>query len=356
MDRYTFNTADILSELNELSRKISDASAALLKDNETQVAPLPKSEVLTNNIFKLYRYEATSEKKAVTPILITYALVNRPYIMDLQEDRSFIKLLLERGFDVYVIDWGYPKQKDKFLSLDDYINGFIHNCVKYIQRESCLQKLTLLGVCQGGVFNLCYSAMHPENIANIVCINTPTDFHTKHDRLSLYSKHIDFSQLTKAHGIIPGKLLSLNFINTNPIEFISRKYSEFAIDIDKSDKKELFLKIEKWSFDCPDIPGTIFSQFCTEFYQQNKLKSGSIQIGSKTVDLKSITNPVLNIYSSEDKIVPPESSKALNGITATNDYHEIACPGGHISPFISKKNLTSLQKRLCDWLMLRDNF
>ncbi len=356
MDRYRFDPSAIITELNELNRKITDASVTLIQDNKAEVAPLAREEVLSNNIFKLYHYKPTSERRALTPVLITYALINRPYILDLQEDRSFIRSLLDRGFDVYLIDWGYPQQKDKYLSLDDYINGFIHNCSKYIQRESCLQKINLLGVCQGGVLNLCYTAIHPENISNLICINTPVDFHTTEDRIFSHAKHIDFDKLVQAHGVIPGKVLSQNFINTNPAHFISRKYSDFALNIDDDEKKELFLRIEKWNFDCPDQPGTAFSKFCQDFYQNNKMISGQIEIGSNKVDLKSIQSPILNIYSTEDKIVPPESSKALSNLTNSFSYHEIPCAGGHITPFISKKSLANIPDRICDWLMLRDKF
>lgn len=356
MDRYSFDTDSVISELNELNRKICDASVVISKHKDIDVSPSSRDEVLSNNIFKLYRYQPTTHKKASTPILINYALVNRPYILDLQDDRSFIKNLLDNGFDIYLIDWGYPQKKDKYLSLDDYINGFTHASVKYIQRESGLEKINLMGICQGGALNLCYTSIHPGNISNLICINTPVDFRTSGDRLSHYAKHIKFEQLALSHGLIPGTMLNLNLICTNPIDFVTRKYANFSQNIDDKKRNELFLRIEKWSFDCPDQPSTVFNQFCTDFYQQNKLLSASIKIGEHNIDLKKITTPILNIFSEKDKIVPPESSMALKGATMTQDYHEIVCQGGHISPFVSKKSLTNIPNKIAEWLMLRDNF
>ncbi len=356
MDRYSFNAEDVISELNEFNRKICDASTLISKKNDIDVAPSPRDEVLCSNIFKLYHYQPTTHKKAITPILINYALVNRPYILDLQPDRSFIKHLLDEGFDVYLIDWGYPQQKDKFLSLDDYINGFMHTCIKHIQRETCLEKINLMGVCQGGVLNLCYASIYPNGISNLICVNTPVDFNTKHDRLSHFAKHIKFDQLANSHGLIPGTMLNLNLISTNPLDFVTKKYANFSKNIDDKDKSDIFLRIEKWSFDCPDQPGTAFSQFCTDFYQQNKLLSASIMIGEHCINLKEVSTPILNIFSDKDKIVPQESSKALKGATSTTDYHEIISQGGHISSFISKKNLTTLPKKISEWLMQRDIF
>ena len=55
---------------------------------------------------KLFRYRPIARPAASAPLLIVYALVNRPYMMDLQEDRSLIRGLLNEGLDVYLIDWG----------------------------------------------------------------------------------------------------------------------------------------------------------------------------------------------------------------------------------------------------------
>jgi hypothetical protein len=65
-------------------------------------------------------------------VLICYALVNRPYMVDLQEDRSLVRGLLERGLDVFLIDWGYPDGADRFLELDDYVNGYLDRCVQFV--------------------------------------------------------------------------------------------------------------------------------------------------------------------------------------------------------------------------------
>ncbi len=111
-----------------------------------------------------------------TPLLIVYALVNRPSMMDLQEDRSLIRGLLAQGLDVYLIDWGYPDGADRFTTLADYIERFIPRCVEEILRLHRIEKLNLLGVCQGGVMSLCHAALHPERVRNLITMVTPVDF------------------------------------------------------------------------------------------------------------------------------------------------------------------------------------
>src|SRR5260370_25896348 len=103
----------------------------------------------------LYRYRPIARPVAGNvPLLIVYALVNRPYMMDLQEDRSLIRGLLAQGLDVYLIDWGYPDGPDLFTTLADYIDAYLVDCVDYILNTHRLNALNMLGVCQGGVLSL----------------------------------------------------------------------------------------------------------------------------------------------------------------------------------------------------------
>ncbi len=105
-----------------------------------------------------------------------YALVNRPYMVDIQEDRSMVRNLLSHGLELYLVDWGYPDRGDMYLTLDDYINGYIDNCVRAVCERHGLDKINLLGICQGGTFSLCYTALHPSRVQNLITMVTPVDF------------------------------------------------------------------------------------------------------------------------------------------------------------------------------------
>ena len=74
---------------------------------------LEKDPVLTIGKMTLYRYRPLVDESELldTPMLITYALVNKQYMMDLQPDRSVIKSFLEKGIDTYIIDWDILQRK-----------------------------------------------------------------------------------------------------------------------------------------------------------------------------------------------------------------------------------------------------
>ncbi len=151
--------------------------------------------VFEKDKLKLYHYisketpseETASEKntKVKTPVLIVYALVNRPTILDLQQGHSAIAKMLESGLDVYLIDWGYPDESDKHLDLNYYINDQIDACVDTVCDKASTKQVNLLGVCQGGVLSLCYSSLYPERIKNLVTLVTPVDFQKRDSLLYL---------------------------------------------------------------------------------------------------------------------------------------------------------------------------
>src|SRR5271169_5829866 len=85
------------------------------------IAQTPKELVWTLNKAKLYRYipVVPQEQRHRVPLMLVFALMNRPYILDLRPGHSFVEYLVARGFDVYLLDWGSPGPEDSHLKFDD---------------------------------------------------------------------------------------------------------------------------------------------------------------------------------------------------------------------------------------------
>ena len=168
-----------IAEAAALGQKIANGAKLFeeIRDEDVAIATTPKDEVWRQDKVTLYRYRPVTEPKVSTPVLIAYGLVGRYTMADLQEDRSLVRNLLNLGVDLYVVDWGNPSRADRWLTLDDYINGYLGECVEVIRERHGTDKVNLLGICEGGVFTLCYAALHPETVKNLVITITPVDFH-----------------------------------------------------------------------------------------------------------------------------------------------------------------------------------
>lgn len=303
---------------------------------------------------KLYHYKPLLEDSEIckTPLLITYALVNRHYMLDLQENRSVIKAFLESGLDVYLIDWGYPAPEDKYMTVDDHVNWYMDECVEYIRKVSKCKKINLLGICQGGNFSVCYTALHQEKVNALVAMVSPIDFATNDSLLFRWGKSLDIDSVVDAFGNVPVDMLNLVFTIVKPYYSVAGKYIDLAQNPKVADKDFLtnFLRMEKWVFDGPAQEGETLRQFLNDLYRDNKLVKGEYVIGGKTVDLKKITCPVLNVCGSLDHLVPNNSSSALNDCISSKDKEFISYPVGHIGMYTGSKSAKEIMPNIASWL------
>src|SRR5919199_2682056 len=331
-----------------------------VRDEDVRIATTPKDEVWREDKVTLHRYRPLAERKVRTPVLIVYGLIGRWTMADLQEDRSLVRSLLGLGVDAWVVDWGNPSRADRWLTLDDYIEGYLGDCVDEIRRQTGSGKVNLLGICEGGVFTTAYAALEPERVNALVNTITPIDFHadTGEERLgygfiNLWTRNLppeQIDRLVDAHGSLPGQFMGAVFSMMTPMRTLM-KYNLDMLEVMDDEKKLLnFLRMEKWIADRPHHPGEAAKQWLKCLYQNNELIENRFTLGGRKVDLGRITMPVLNVFAKDDHIIPPATSQALKEHIGSKDYTELALPGGHVGVFVGGKSQGLLGSGIAKWL------
>ena len=342
-----------LGEITTFQRKLAAGMGHLRGMREPEYANTPRELVYSEDKLKVWHFTGHTKPTVKTPLLIVYALVNTVWMTDLQADRSMVRNLLEQGQDVYLIDWGYPDGADRWLTLDDYINGYIDRCVDVVRARHHLDAINVLGICQGGAFSLCYAALHPAKVRNLVTMVTPVDFHTPDNMLSSWCREMDVDLFVDTMGNIPAGLMNYVYLTLKPVRLNQQKYIGMVDILDKPVELENFLRMERWIFDSPDQAGEAFREFIRDFYQDNKLVKGTLTIGGQPVDLGMITQPVLNIFAEQDHLVPPDASRALGKHVGTTDYTQLAFKGGHIGIYVSSRAQREVPPAIHQWLRAR---
>ena len=344
---------ELAQETLRAQQKLAAGLETLPQVGDVDYGATPRQEVWRDGRVVLYRFIGDKAPTARVPLLIVYALVNRPYMVDLQDDRSLVKGLLAQGEDVYVLDWGYPDRSDRYLTLGDYINRFIDGAVEHLCRQHRLPSINVLGICQGGAFSLCYSALHPERVRNLITMVTPVDFHTPDNMLSHWTREMDVDLFVDAIGNVPADMMNACYLMLKPFRLNLQKYVGLVDVLD--DRKGLadFLRMEKWIFDSPDLAGEAFRQFIKQFYQGNGFVNGGIEIDGEEVHLGDVGMPVLNIYAEQDHLVPPNASRALRDLVGTEDYTELGFKGGHIGIYVSSRAQREVPGAIHQWLAQR---
>ena len=348
----------IMNKLAENAERVHEraakASDVLLSPMDTAIAQTEYDVVFEEDRVKLKHYRPRREPVIKTPLLVVYALINRETMLDLQPGRSVVENFLDAGVDVYMIDWGYPRRKDQFLTIDDHVNGYMDNVVDYIRKSHGIDQVNIMGICMGGTFSVIYSALHPEKVKNLVTTVTPTNFDTDTGLLHIWMKTVDADVMVDTFGNMPGDMLNFGFLLLNPARLMIDKYVGFMENMDNKSFVENFIRMEKWIFDSPDVPGETFRQFIRDFYQGNRLIRNELIIGGQRVDLKNITMPLLNFYGQYDHLVPPEACEQLTGQVGTKDKEDICLKTGHIGIYVSSKTQKEFTPKIVSWLKDRD--
>ncbi|MCH6571684.1 MAG: alpha/beta fold hydrolase, partial [Thaumarchaeota archaeon] len=158
----------IVEEIIKFSNNIQKAPKLVPAQDEIQLETTPYDVVYEEDKVRLLHYKPMTEKQIHTPYIIAYAVINRYHILDIHPKKSWVKNLLEQGIDVYMIDWGTPSNIDKYLDFDDYVNGYLDNCIEFVKDEKNVDQVSLQGYCTGGTLSAVYASFHPENIKNFV--------------------------------------------------------------------------------------------------------------------------------------------------------------------------------------------
>lgn len=299
--------------------------------------------------FKLLRY--TKEKDSKRILLIVPHIINRPYILDLNDDVSVIRKFCEYDFSVYMFDWGYPTIGQRKVSFSDYVH-YLDKAVDLIYKERRIKQVIVMGYCTGGIITLMYASLHPEKVEKLILLATPVDFSRWYDPRILWGKIFDVRSIVSLYGNVPGELIL--FFGRNLFMYYLPFFSmraEFNKEFSTYESWRDALRIHRWLIDTPMIPGSTYIQFIEDCYKQNLLINNLMKIDSQIVDLRKIHCPVLNILAKYDHIVPLLSGKALKDVYSGESYEEIVFPSSHTGLSVSREAHLNLWPKVCEWIV-----
>lgn len=347
------------AEMEKAFDKYRNGMQIIIEGARAETGKTPKEVIWTKNKAKLYRYEPMAEKRYKTPILMVYALINRPYVLDLMPGSSLVEFLIGQGFDVYMLDWGIPGDEDKNLTFDDYVLDYIPRAIKKVLRTAHSDDFTLLGYCMGGTMSTMYAALFPEKpIRNLIVVTSPTDFTP--DNMGLYGimtsgKYFDPDLMVEAFGNIPGDVIDTGNRMVKPVTNYVGSYVTMWDRILQEKPMDTWLAMNKWVNDGIPFPGETFRQWIHDFYQQNKLVKGEIVLRGRRVDLSRITCPVLNIAGKKDHICTVPQAEALMSYISSTDKEFFTLNAGHVGLLTGGEARKALWPRMRSWLSERSN-
>ena len=336
--------------------KYSQGIRVVVEGAQADTGRTPKEVVWTRNKARLYRYEPSAEKKHPVPILIVYALINRPYVLDLLPGNSFVEYLTSEGFDVYLLDWGVPGDEDKDMDFENYVLDYLPRAAKKVMRTSGVDEFTLLGYCMGGTMSAMYASLFPEHLKNLVLMTAPTSF--PESKMGLYNlftsdKYMNPELLADAFGNIPGDLVDTGNRMLRPVTNYVGTYVNMWERIFEDKPMETWLAMNKWVNDGPPFPGQAFKTWIRDFYQGDKLAKGEIKLRGRRVDLSNIKVPLISIAGKKNHICTVPQAEAIMNSAQSEDKEFFVLDAGHVGLMTGRGAKKGLWPKVSSWLSTR---
>lgn len=345
------------SPFETLLKKYNTGMQILVEGAKAPTGQTPKEVIWTKNKARLYHYEAQTERTYPVPLLLIYALINRPYVLDLLPGNSFVEYLVKQGYSVYLLDWGTPGDEDAHLSFEDYVLDYIRLAIQKVLRHAQAQEYTLLGYCMGGTMSAMYASLFPNKpLRNLILLTSPVDFTPEHmGLLGVWTseKYFNPQSLADAFGNVPAGLIDTGNRMLKPVNNYIGTYVTMWDRIMEEKPMDTWLAMSKWVNDGVPFAGAAFVQWIREFYQQNKLVKGEIKLRGRTVNLANITCPVLNIAGKRDHICTVPQAEATMRLVSSQDKEFYVVDAGHVGLLTGSDAKKTLWPKISNWLKSR---
>jgi polyhydroxyalkanoate synthase len=332
-----------------------------LLTTDAQIAQTPKRLVWTLNKAKLYQYAPVvpADQRHKVPLLLVFATMNRPHVLDLRPGHSFVEYMVARGYDVYLLDWGVPGVEDRNTTYDDYTLEYLPRVVRKLKSLTGTQQFSMLGWCLGALIATIYAALRADDgLKNLVLLTAPLDFSNRTaGGFSRWTSHPSFNadRIAATLGNVPGEMIDAGAKLLKPVENYVGTYVNLWDNIEDKSRVEAWHAMNTWVRDIIPMSGAAYRQLINDFYKQDRLMEGTLIIRGEPVSLANLRANLLNVIAEADHITPPCQSERVMQLVGSHDKDVFRVKGGHIGIMAGRGAEKSTWPHIDSWLAARSD-
>ena len=320
------------------------------------------------------------------PVLFVPSLVNRAYVLDLDERHSMLRFLAARGVRPLLLDWGWPDAAARSFTLTDYIAGRLERAL-----EAVGTRVTLAGYCMGGLMTVAAATRRPDLVSRLVLLATPWDFWAGDPAIEdagalvvapdggaadggaaddgaagsglagsgaadggagdggagarRLGAWLPLLEPVLSLGTLPVDALQMLFSLAEPGS-VAAKYRAFGAQDQRSARAATFVAIEDWLSDGVPLAAPVAREVLGGWYGANTPARGAWHCAGLPVCPPRL--PSFIAVPGRDRIVPPGSALAL--AAAMPDPVVVRPQAGHVGMVAGSHARIALWEPLLAWL------
>lgn len=335
------NGESLAQGLKNLSADLDRGMVTMTDESAFEVgrnlAVTPGAVVFENDFFQLIQYRPATDTVYERPLLMVPPCINKYYILDLQEQNSFVRFAVEQGHSVFMLSWrNMPRSMGK-ATWDDYLEHGVIKAIETTREIGAAEKIDALGFCVGGTLLgsalAVLRAKGKDRVSSVTLLATMLDFHDTGE-LSVFvdedyvrTREQDFAD----GGVLHGRELALTFASLRANELIWHYVVNNYLKGRTPDAFDLLY----WNSDSTNLPGAMYVYYVRNMYLDNKLRvPGMLTMCGVSVDLGRIDMPAYVLATRDDHIVPWKTAYASTQLLGGTIEFVLAA-SGHIAGVIN---------------------
>ncbi len=300
--------ANLLRDLDEgagpLPFRMTDPAAFSVGDN---LANTPGDVVFQNDLMQLIQYRPTTKTVHRRPLLVIPPWINKYYILDLGEKKSFIRYWVEQGHTVFVVSWVNPGVELTHKRFEDYMLEGPIAAMDAIEQATGERELNAVGYCIGGTLLGCtlawLAARGDDRVQSATFLTSLMDFSDVGD-LEVFIDEDAVRKLEKAmnkQGYLDGASMAIGFNMLRANSLIWSFYvNNYLLGRDPAP-----FDLLHWNCDATRMPAAMHCYYLRNMYLNNRLREpGGIELAGTPIDLGKVRIPTYFVSALEDHIAP----------------------------------------------------
>lgn len=262
--------------------------------------------VYKDEMLELIQYEPTTDQVYKIPLMIIPPQINKFYANDLSPNKSIIRFLTSRGYQVFAVSWRNPTRQHSHWSLANYVQALIDATDK-VKKITSSKRINVSGACSGGITMALYlselAARGDHSVNCFTMLVSVLDGKKSDSDVGLFISDSAIEAARKhsrRKGILAGDELARSFAWMRPNDLIwNYVVNNYLLGEDPPPFDVLF-----WNNDTTNLPAQLHSDYLDIYSDKRFRQDTSVEFMGHAVDLKNVTQDAFMVAGVTDHITP----------------------------------------------------
>lgn len=326
--------ADLEANDGQLVVKLADEKAFEIGGN---IATTPGKVVYRNRMMELLQYTPTTETVYKTPLVLFPPWINKFYILDLKEQNSLVKWIVDQGYTLFIVSWINPDASYSEVGMEDYVEEGFLTALREVKAITGEKQVNAVGYCIAGTtLSLTLSLLKQrgdKSVKSTTFFTALTDFSDQGEFTPFLTDDFlgGIEAETYAKGVLPSSVMArtFSFLRSNDLVY------QPAIKSYMMGETPPAFDLLYWNGDGSNLPGRMAREYLRKLCQDDQFARGGFDLCGHRLKLEDVDVPLCAVACETDHIAAAKD--CYRGVQQMGSKNKtfILTQSGHIAGIVN---------------------